>query len=482
MGLRSGLLGPAVLLLSGVAGIADIAGAAAPAPPGASAAPAALAARIDRYLAATYPAAEPGATVLVEKDGATLLRKGYGMANLELGVPLRPEMVFRVGSITKQFTAVAILQLAAQGKLALDDDITRYLPDLPTQGRTITLENLLTQTSGIKSYTSLDRWRARMREDISVAQMVDLLKNEPLDFAPGEKWLYSNSGYFLLGAVIEKVTGKPYAQYLAESLLAPLGLAHTSCDEDGPLVPGRVAGYEGTPGRYQNAAYLSMTHGLGAGALISNVDDLARWARALTSGALLRPDLFTRMTTSYHLKDGRPTGYGYGLVLWSYGGHRVIEHNGGINGFAAELLLLPDDHATVVVLSNNAGHQPNPDFVAAWIASLLVGQPLDERPQVRLEPALLDRYVGVYRINPTTIRVVTREGDRLYTERIPGGVKTEALAASATEFFYRDRLERLTFLQDAQGRVTGMQLAGPAGEPETAARTADPLPPGDRVP
>jgi D-alanyl-D-alanine carboxypeptidase len=474
------------VLAAALAAALPLAASPAPAPPSAPAAPASpaavpdLAARIDHLLAATYPAAEPGAAVLVEKDGAVVLRKGYGMANLELGVPIQPEMVFRLGSITKQFTAVAILQLAAQGKLALDDEITRYFPDYPTHGQTITLEHLLTHTSGIKSYTSLETWRAKMREDLSVAQMIDLFKNEPADFAPGEKWLYDNSGYFLLGAVIEKVTGKPYAQALAETLFTPLGLTHTSYGEDAPLLPGRVAGYEGTPGHYQNASYISMTQPYAAGALLSNVDDLARWARALTSGTLVRPDLFARMTTSYRLKDGRRTSYGYGLGIWTYEGHRVIEHGGGINGFATDLLLLPDDRATVVVLSNNPGHEPDPDFVAAEIAGLLVGRPLDERRQVHLEPAILDRYVGVYRIDSKTIRAVTLEGDKLYTQRLPGGVKTEALPSSATEFFYRDSLERATFVLDAQGKVTGMVMGGRFGGPGEAPRTNEPLPPARR--
>jgi CubicO group peptidase (beta-lactamase class C family) len=170
------------------------------------------------------------------------------MANLELGVPIRPEMVFRVGSVTKQFTAMAILELAEQGKLTLGDDITQYLPDFPTHGEKITIENLLTHTSGIKSYTELESWRKVMREDLPVPRMIDLFKNEPSDFAPGEKWLYDNSGYFLLGAILEKVTGQPYADWMAAHLFGPLNLSHTTYGAEAPILPGRVASYEGTPG------------------------------------------------------------------------------------------------------------------------------------------------------------------------------------------------------------------------------------------
>jgi len=448
-----------------------------PAPPArAATAGADLVARIDQLLQKTYPAGEPGAAVLVERDGQVLLRQGYGMANLEISVPIRPEMVFRIGSITKQFTAVAVLKLAEQGKLGLDDEITKYLPDYPTHGQRITIENLLTHTSGIKSYTSLAEWRKRIREDLSVAQIVDLFKDQPADFAPGEKWLYDNSGYFLLGAIVEKVTGKPYADWMAETLFTPLGLTHTTYGADAPIVPGRVAGYEGEPGYYQNASYISMTHPYAAGALVSTVDDLDRWARALAAGTLVRKDLLDRMTTSYHLKNGRPTGYGYGLGLWSYAGHRVVEHNGGINGFTTALLTMPDDHLVVVVLSNNADHQPSPDDVSLRIAAIIIGRALEDRKAVPVAPPILDRYVGVYRTDETITRVVRREGDHLVTQRLPGGERTAALAASPTDFFYADFADTVHFTTDASGKVAGLVIEHRNGGTETAPRTTEPLP------
>jgi CubicO group peptidase (beta-lactamase class C family) len=437
-----------------------------------------LTAQIDQLLARTYPAAEPGAAVLVEKDGKVLLRKGYGMANLELGVPIAPEMVFRLGSITKQFTALAILKLAEQGKLALSDDLTKYLPDFPTHGQTITLEHLLTHTSGIKSYTSLPEWRKTIRQDLTPQQVVDLFKNEPADFAPGEKMLYDNSGYFLLGMVIEKVTGKAYGDWLAETIFTPLGMTHTSYGADAPIIPGRVAGYEGEPGHYRNAGYLSMTQPYAAGSLISTVDDLALWERALFLGTLVKKELFDRMVTPYRLKSGKSTGYGYGLALWSFEGHRVIEHGGGINGFSTELLRLPEDRIVVVVLSNNPAHEPGPDFLGIELASILIGKSLEARKPVHVDPAILDRYVGVYRIDAETTRVVTRQGDRLFTQRLPGGTRNEALPASPTDFFYRDSVDHLHFQTGGsgdRGKVTGMTMES-HGDSTDAVRTNDPLP------
>jgi D-alanyl-D-alanine carboxypeptidase len=167
-----------------------------------------LASYADRLFTETYPADEPGAAVLIVHDGETVLRKGYGMANLELEVPIRPEMVFEIGSVTKQFTAAAILKLAEQGKLALEDDVRKHLPGYPTHGKTITIEHLLTHTSGIPSYTGLPEWQARVREDLTVQQLVGIFQDKPLEFEPGERYSYNNSAYVLLGAVIEKLSGK----------------------------------------------------------------------------------------------------------------------------------------------------------------------------------------------------------------------------------------------------------------------------------
>jgi D-alanyl-D-alanine carboxypeptidase len=430
-----------------------------------------LAGRLDRLLAKAYPAAEPGAAVLVEKDGRVLLRQGYGMASLELAVPIRPEMVFRIGSLTKQFLAMAILELAGRGKLALDDDLTRFLPGYPTHGQRITVENLLTHTSGIKSYTSLPGWERWGREDLTVQQVIDRFKDQPPDFAPGERWLYDNSGYVLLGAILEKVTGEECGAWMTAHLLAPLALAHTYWGDGERLVPGRVAGYQGAPGHYFNVEHLITPHAYADGALLSSVDDLARWDRALAAGTLARKDLLDRMFTPYRLRDGRSTNYGYGWEIWSYEGHRVVEHDGIVNGFKAEILRMPEDRVLVVVLSNSLGHQPTPQALGVELAALAIGKPLEERKTVHLAPEVLDRYVGVYRIGPATVRVVTRHGDRLFTQR-QGYPKLEAFAAAPNDFFYRGTMDRLRFLTDATGRVTGLAMDRRYGGVETAVRIA----------
>ena len=200
---------------------------------------------MDRVLAAAYKPGEAGAAVIVVKDGQTLFRKGYGMANLELSVPVRPEMVFRLGSITKQFTAAAILMLAQQGKLAVTDDVTRFLPDYPSGGRKVTIDHLLTHTSGIKSYTGMPEFWKTQGQDASVSEMIDFFKKEPFEFEPGEKWNYNNSGYFLLGAIIEKVSGQPYGEFVLKNIFLPLGMTHSFYGDNEPVIAGRVSGYGG---------------------------------------------------------------------------------------------------------------------------------------------------------------------------------------------------------------------------------------------
>ncbi|NTU52026.1 MAG: serine hydrolase, partial [Candidatus Aminicenantes bacterium] len=214
--MRTSLLA-AVLTLGAL--LTAVAGQAGPG----DAADEALAKKIDAVMSEIYKPGQPGAAVIVRKNGETVFRKGYGMADLELGVPVEPDMVFRLGSITKQFTAVAILLLAQEGKLGLQDEITKFLPDFPTQGRRITVEHLLTHTSGIQSYTDLPEWLPLWRKDFTLKELIDLFKDKPMQFGPGESWAYNNSGYVLLGAIIEKVSGKTYEGFIEAAIFQPLG-------------------------------------------------------------------------------------------------------------------------------------------------------------------------------------------------------------------------------------------------------------------
>lgn len=424
-------------------------------------------AAIDRMFAAAYPATGPGAAVLVVQDGKTLLRKGYGMAEIELGVPVAPDMVFRVGSVTKEFTAACILRLVEEGRLALDDPIGKYLPDFPSGGRRVTIEQLLTHTSGIRSYTDIPGWfGARMKEDRSPREVEALFDGEPFDFAPGEGWHYDNSGYVLLGEILEKVTGKPYADLVTETIFRPLGMNDTRYGSDAPIVPGRVAGYVKTPNGIVNAPFLSMTQPYAAGALVSTVDDLARWHRALDAGAVLKPESVRRMWTPVRLPDGTDTRYGLGWMIWSLDGHPVVEHGGGINGFQTANLRLPDERIYVAVLSN-CGGCADPRSLALSAATRLAGRPWGDRPTAKVPPATLERYAGRYRDADGDDWVVERKDDHLV---ITAGRRLEAWPSSETAFFFRDAVREIRFVVGPGGAVTAMEIDEKVGPVESARR------------
>jgi D-alanyl-D-alanine carboxypeptidase len=432
------------------------------------------AARMDALLKAAYPADKPGAAAIVVKDGGVVFRKAYGMASLELGVPLQPDMVFRLGSITKQFTATAIMMLVEEGKLALDDPIEKHLPGYPTQGHRITIEHLLTHTSGIQSYTDIPGWMtSKVLAEMSVQELIDGFKKEPMQFAPGERYRYNNSAYVLLGAIIEKASGKSYESFLKERIFEPLGMKGTYYGSNEPIIAKRVSGYTADAKAPKTARYLSMTQPYSAGALVSSVDDLALWDAALYTEKLLRRSSLERMWTPYATKDGKSTRYGYGWAVSELRGRRAIEHGGGIFGFSTYATRLPDERLYVAVLCNSDNPATAPGLVAKKLAALALGDPFPEPVAVALDPQVLRRYVGVYRVDPETQRAVTVEDGRLYTQRT-GGSRNEVKASSETEFFYEGGLTRLRFVADQSGRVTEMLMyPDGASEPERCPRVSD---------
>jgi len=441
------------------------------------AATATLTATLDSLFASVYPPDEPGCAVLVKKGDQILLRKGYGLANVELGVPISPEMVFRLGSITKQFTAAGILSLAADGKLALDDPLSKFLPDYPGPGASVTLHQLLNHTGGIPSYTSLPGFWDSAGHDLDHDQMLAFWKELPLDFEPGTDWSYSNSGFFLLGLVIEKVSGMKYAEFLEQRFFTPLGLEHTSYDDPRTIVPGRAAGYEGAPGAYANATYLSMTQPYSAGALMSNVDDLATWSEALLlSEKVLPAEWRERMTTPGRLADGRRIAYAYGIGEGDYAGYRFIAHGGGINGFATHALTVPEEELFVAVLSNNTGRPPGPGRLANRAAAIALGHPLDAQPEAELAAETLAEYVGVYDVEgDDDDRLIRLEEGKLYAQRAGGG-KTEMRFSQKDRFHFADSFTEGRFERDAEGRVVGLWIEPQSGAEERSVKTDRPLP------
>jgi len=426
-----------------------------------------------QWLEQAFPPDGPGAAAIVVKDDKVVFRGASGMADLEHGVPLSPDNVFRIGSITKQFTAAGILVLADQGKLSVTDSISEYLPDFPTHGHTITIENLLTHTSGVFDYTNIPGYfnGGEIRRDVSTEELIEVFADLPMDFAPGEEIRYSNSGYVLLGAIIEKVSGQSYADFMQTAVFDKLELENTYYG--GPqLIPDRVRGYQGTAGEYRNAGYLSMTQPHGAGALLSTVDDLAKWTAALFNGDLVSAESLELMITDFELNNGENAGYGYGFWLGEQFGARQIAHNGGIHGFATSGIWMPDHKVYVVVLSNNpdSGSQ---DFLAARMALDAAGVDYPRLEAISPNPKRFSEYVGVYRINDDETRSVMVADGHLATQRT-GRAKLEIVAHAEDAFFYPGRFTHLKFDRDSNGRVVAMEMYQNGGdEAERAERESD---------
>ncbi|MFP5392380.1 MAG: serine hydrolase domain-containing protein [Gammaproteobacteria bacterium] len=367
------LTGLSLALLLALHGPAALAEQAAPAP---LAAEASLAGRIDAAIAPAFRPGEPGATVIVVKDGQTVLRKAYGEADAVKHIPMTPDMALRLGSITKQFTAAAILLLEQDGKLARTDEITRFFPDYPTHGKRITIEHLLTHTSGIVSFTGLNGYERDMAKDQTTAQMIARFKDKPLEFEPGTRFAYNNSGYFLLGAIIEKVSGLPYATFLEQRIFIPLGMHSTAYEGHDRGQVKHAAGHTRAGKGYGYAEPLSMTQPHAAGALVSTVDDLARWDAAMAEGKLIKGISWQDMARPYRLASGKSTGYGYGVGEDRLGGTLAIAHGGDINGFSTYALRVPDQNVYVAVLTNSDSGITSAEKVAQRAALLAIGKEL----------------------------------------------------------------------------------------------------------
>ena len=312
--------------------------------------------------------------LLVAVDGRPVLREGIGLANRELGVANTADLKFRIGSITKQFTATAILQLQEAGKLSLDDPVSKYYPAAPASWAKITIRHLLTHTSGIPSYTSLAGFfdgPARLTH--TPEELIRLTQDKPLEFEPGSKFAYDNSGYILLGYIVEKASGQPYAAYLKQHIFGPLGMAGSGYDSS-EIIPGRAMGYEPAPqGGWRNASFLDMSVPFAAGSLYSTVDDMLKWDQAIYAARLLQPASLKAMFTDYG------NHYGFGWVIDQKWGRDRIWHNGGINGFVSSFQRYPKNRVTVVVLSNEITGAP--DKLAADLAGLCLGVDLGPKAQ-----------------------------------------------------------------------------------------------------
>jgi CubicO group peptidase (beta-lactamase class C family) len=386
---------PLVLLLSSFLQLSPLPWAWA-AEPRAQATQAELVRKVDALAAEQL--AKPGGvglSVAVAQHGQVLLEKGYGKADAELDVPADEQTMFRIGSVTKQFTAALVMRLVEQKKLALDDELARYVPEFPLQGRKVTIQELLQHTAGIKNYTDIGAaWEKVWPLELTHAELLALVADDPFDFEPGSDWRYSNTGYYLLGMVIEQAAGRSYPEELQAELCAPLGLARTRYDSNREVIQNRAQGYALDGDQLVNDQMFGMEQPGAAGGILSTAGDLVRWQMALSSGKVVGPESFARMRTPTVLPDGRDTGYGFGLALDEWNGRPRVQHGGGIFGFNSMLFWLPGEDLHVAVISN--GEALPSAKLADAIAYAALGL---ERPSVKDEPIpadLIARLSGDY--------------------------------------------------------------------------------------
>jgi len=369
----------------------------------------------------------PGASIAVVRDGKLLLAKGYGHANVELEAPATADTVYQLASVTKQFTAAATLLLIDDGKLALEDKVTERLSGLPASWKDVTVRHLLTHTSGIPSYTSQRKFNETPRKDFTAEELIKVVAELPMDFQPGEKWSYNNTGYYLLGMLIEKVSGRSYGEFLDERIFKPLGMKDTRVNDLSAVIPRRAHGYTWR-GKLVNGEYVSPTQPFAAGALVSTVKDMAKWDAALYTDHPLKASLREQSWTAEKLTGGAATTYGFGWGIDQVNGHRLIQHGGGIPGFSTQISRFVDDRLTVIVLTNLDGGGAG--VLARGVAGVYVPALAPEERK-----AIEDKDLAT----TATLR-------RVFEDMAKGTIDPSLFAESAREFFTERAKEAKTVL------------------------------------
>ncbi|SDC30484.1 CubicO group peptidase, beta-lactamase class C family [Massilia sp. PDC64] len=442
--------------------------------------------QIDALFAPWTRPGMPGAVVGVIRDGKVVLTKRYGMADIERGVPMTPATEFVIGSMSKQFTAFAIHLLAKDGKLSLDDDVRTWLPDVPDFGKKITIRHLLHHTSGLRDYFDLMSMAGlRPGDVIAEDKALALIRRQrALNFAPGDGYLYSNTGYLLLGLIVQRASGKPLPEFARERIFAPLGMKHTLFQSDNcTLVPGRALPYEpADTGGYQYAAVNVAT--IGDGGVLTTAGDLALWDRNFYDGRVGGMDVVRQMQATGVLNDGKPIEYASGLFALSYRGLRLVEHSGSIRGYSSQLWRFPDQRLSVMVFANGADIDTY--LAVRGIADMILDRvpgatpaapaaPVKTFQAIPFDPARLDALVGYYATSPQSGATFTREGGRLMA--VGNGLpKMPVFPYGERKFFAKGINAQFTF--DAPGK-DGIVAGGILhwGEQDIpATRTARPTP------
>ncbi len=413
-----------------------------------------LASKVDTYIQALVALDQFSGSILIARAGRVLVRAGYGLANREHGVPNTPQTKFRMGSLTKQFTAIAILILQNQNKLQVQDPLSKVLPNCPESWQQITIHHLLNHTSGVPEHTTKLFFETKGRSPQTVQDIVDLFKDRPLDFQPGEDHRYSNSGYILLGQIIEQVTGMSYAAFMDEHIFQPLNMKNTGYDRSDKVLEHRATGYDLRDHTLVNAGYIDMSIPHAAGALYSTVEDLLLWDQALYSEKLVpQASLQTMFMLSPFLAN-----YGYGVGIGQLYNRRLIGHGGRIPGFITHLVRYPEEKLCFAILCNLTSSDPFE--VSQVLAAMLFGEAYDI-PEVRIPSQLAtdiyQSYEGEYELAPN-VTITIKAADQRLIASSNGGGRAEFFPESETQFYHKSNDDRLTFFKEETGNVTHLIL------------------------
>jgi CubicO group peptidase (beta-lactamase class C family) len=416
---------------------------------------------VDSVMNANYKAGEPGAVLLIAKHGQPVFRKGYGLASMEFNVSNKPEYVFRINSMTKQFTAVCMLKLAQEGKLNLHDDITKYLPGYNTHGRHIAIENLLNHTSGITD--NVKNLIAQAFMDQSKKDVMNLFVNDSLAFEPGTDWSYSSSPYVLAGLIIEKVSGISLDEYLQQNIFNPLAMSHTSVSNYDSIIMNAANGYEpAAEGKFKPARSLSWSWLYAAGDMLSTVDDLLKWDNALYTEKIIKKEWLEKAWKPFVLPNGQITNYGFGWASNSFRGLQYIAHGGHGNGFFSDAIRFPSQQLYIVILSNNTSVWIN--LIWPSIALRLVGQTITKPSFIRTDRKKLDEYEGVYAMHNAArnaaqqYQYITIKNDTLFSQYPRSIYNYRLLNVDKDLFVSENRDQYHQFVRNAKGNIVSVEL------------------------
>jgi CubicO group peptidase (beta-lactamase class C family) len=423
--------------------------------------------QVDQLFAQWDKPDSPGAAVVIIKDGAVVYERGYGCANLEQRIPITPQTRFDVASVAKQFTGLSVAMLMQQGKLSPDDDVHKYLPDVPDFGKPITIANLLCHTSGLRDWPeTLGLSGVGMEDPITLDMILEMVRRQrELDFAPGEEHLYSNTGYNVLAAVVARITGQSFRSWTGTNLFEPLGMRSTFvCDNAAEPVPNRADSYvPADRGKFRRVA--SQLSAQGSSSLFITADDMGKWLLNFEAARVGRRAAVERMQQPGKLNNGAKVNYGFGLVLGQYHGMRMISHGGSWAGYRSAMLCIPEKRFAVAILSNTS--DMNTGELAYKIAALYLEvppqQPSDQSPTnppaVKPDPASWDAFPGTYRLGPGWLLTITREGNQLMTQATHED-KFVMTSVSETNFFVEAYRAPIEFVRQPSGRVTNLLYRG----------------------